>query len=135
MIGFLGTYQVSLDEKGRINVPAKFKAILDKQYDNHQLVVTVMKDEDKQYLVAFPQKEWLINEEKLSDLSGLDREDRDKMRAVYAQASECEIKSGKVLIQQNQREKVGLKKEVVLVGMSKTFEIWAADQAAKLLDV
>ena len=42
MIGFLGTYQVSLDEKGRINIPARFKAILDRQYDSHDLVAVIM---------------------------------------------------------------------------------------------
>lgn len=124
MIGFLGTYTVSLDEKGRINVPSRFKTILDRQYDSHNLVVVVMDD----FLIAFPQKEWLVNEEKLNELSGLDREDRSKMREFYAHASECEMKSGKVLIPLNQREKAGLNKEVILVGMSKTFEIWAPDR-------
>ena len=123
MNGFLGTYNINLDEKGRINVPAKFKTILDRSYDSN-LVVCVMDN----FLIAFPQKEWLLNEEKLNDLSGLNREDRDKMREFYARASECEIKSGKILISQNQREIAGLQKEVVLVGMSKTFEIWAADR-------
>lgn len=131
MVGFLGTYQVNLDEKGRINVPSKFKGILDKQYDNSNLVVVVMPDKEgkgRDYLIAFPEKEWLVNEERLATLSGLDAGDRDQMRQFYAQASECEVKSGKILIAQHQRERAGLKKEVVLVGMSKTFEIWAADR-------
>ncbi|CCQ89369.1 Protein MraZ [Nitrospina gracilis 3/211] len=132
MVGFLGTYQVNLDEKGRLNVPAKFKGLLDKQYDNHNLVVAVMPDKegnkDREYLIVFPQKEWLVNEEKLSHLSGLDGDDRNKMREIYAQASECEVKSGKILIPQHQRDRAGLKKEVILVGMSKTFEIWSADR-------
>jgi len=123
MNGFLGTYTINLDEKGRINVPAKFKTILDKSYDS-QMVVCVMDD----FLIAFPQKEWQINEEKLSGLSGLDREDRSKMREFYSRASECELKSGKILIPQNQRDAAGLNKEVVLVGMSKTFEIWAVER-------
>lgn len=132
MVGFLGTYQVSLDEKGRLNVPSKFKSLLDKQYDSPNLVLAVMPDKegnkDREYLIAFPQEEWLVNEEKLSHLSGLDGDDRNKMREIYAQASECEVKSGKILIAQHQRERAGLKKEVILVGMSKTFEIWAADR-------
>lgn len=123
MNGFLGTYTINLDEKGRINVPAKFKAILDKSYDP-QMVVCVMDN----FLIAFPQQEWQVNEEKLSGLSGLDREDRSKMREFYSRASECELKSGKILIPQNQRDAAGLNKEVVLVGMSKTFEIWAVER-------
>jgi len=106
MNGFLGTYSVNMDEKGRLNVPSKFKAILEKSYDSN-LVVAVMDN----FLIAFPQKEWQINEERLNNL-----------------ASECELKSGKILVPQFQREIAGLNKEVVLVGMSKTFEIWAGDR-------
>jgi len=123
MNGFLGTYNVNLDEKGRLNVPSRFKAILERLYDP-KMVVCVMDN----FLIAFPQKEWLVNEEKLNSLSGLDREDRQKMREFYSRASECELKSGKILIPQFQREIAGLNKEVVLVGMSKTFEIWAGDR-------
>ncbi|MEE9498585.1 MAG: hypothetical protein V3V24_04550, partial [Nitrospinaceae bacterium] len=75
MNGFLGTYSVNMDEKGRLNVPSKFKAILEKSYDSN-LVVAVMDN----FLIAFPQKEWQINEERLNNLSGLEREDRQKMR-------------------------------------------------------
>ncbi|MCZ6540766.1 MAG: division/cell wall cluster transcriptional repressor MraZ [Nitrospinae bacterium] len=123
MNGFLGTYTVNMDDKGRLNVPSKFKAILERFYDP-QMVICVMDN----FLIAFPQKEWQVNEEKLNSLSGLDREDRQKMREFYSRASECELKSGKLLIPQLQREAAGLNKEVVLVGMSKTFEIWAGDR-------
>lgn len=123
MNGFLGTYTVNMDDKGRLNVPSKFKAILERFYDP-QMVICVMDN----FLIAFPQKEWQVNEEKLNSLSGLDREDRQKMREFYSRASECEMKSGKMLIPQLQREIAGLNKEVVLVGMSKTFEIWAGDR-------
>jgi len=123
MNGFLGTYTVNMDEKGRLNVPSKFKAILERFYDP-QMVICVMDN----FLIAFPQKEWQVNEEKLNSLSGLDREDRQKMREFYSRASECEMKSGKMLIPPLQREAAGLNKEVVLVGMSKTFEIWAGDR-------
>jgi len=123
MSGFLGTYHVNLDEKGRINVPSKLRAILEREYDPN-VVLCVMDN----FLIAFPQKEWEINEEKLSALSAFDTEDRDRLRAFYSRASECTMKSGKILIPPNQREIAGLNKEVALVGMSKTFEIWAKDR-------
>ncbi len=123
MSGFLGTYHVNLDEKGRLNVPSKFRAILENSY-GPQLITVVMRD----YLVVFPEKEWEKNESKLENLSGLSEKDREEMRQYYARASECEVKSGKILIPQSQREAVGLTKELVLVGMSKTFEIWASER-------
>ena len=61
----------------------------------------------------------------------LKKEDRNKLREFYARATECEIKSGKILIPAAQREAAGLKNEVMIVGMSKTFELWAPDRWEK----
>ena len=124
MSGFLGTYHVSLDAKGRITIPSKFRAIIDNEYDSN-MVICVMDN----FLIAFPQKEWAVNEEKMSNLSAFDTEDRNRLRDFYSRASEGKMKeSGKILIPQNQREIAGLEKEVALVGMSKTFEIWSKDR-------
>jgi len=128
MNGFLGTYSVSLDDKGRLNVPAKFKGLLEQ--DSAQLVTCVMDG----FLIVFPQREWAANEEKLSHLNAFDKNDRNRLREFYARATECEIKSGKVLISAAQREAAGLKKEVIIVGMSKTFELWAPDRLKKTSD-
>ena len=125
MNGFLGTYSVSLDDKGRFNVPAKFKNLLERE--SPQLVVCVMDG----FLTVFPQREWSANEEKLGHLNAFDTDDRDRLREFYAQATECEIKSGKILVPATQREAAGLKKEVRIVGMSKTFELWAPDRWEK----
>jgi MraZ protein len=124
--GFLGTYYISLDEKGRINIPAKFKAVAE-QESNSNMVICVM----NQFLTVFPQNEWAMNEEKLNNLSAFNLEDRNRLREFYSRAAECELKSGKILIPSNQREIAGLIKDVVLVGMSKTFEIWATDRWEK----
>ncbi len=126
MNGFLGTYNISLDDKGRLNVPVKFRATLEKEYGPH-LVICVMDD----FLIVFPQKEWSDNEGKLSGLNAFDKEDRNRLREFYAAAAECEIKSGKILVPAQQREAAGLTKEAILVGMSKTFEIWASDRWVK----
>jgi len=52
MNGFLGTYNVSLDDKGRLNVPAKFKGMLDQE--GPHLVMCVMAG----FLLVCPQSEW-----------------------------------------------------------------------------
>ena len=126
MNGFLGTYYVNLDDKGRANVPAKFKAVLECE-TSPNLIVCGKED----YLIVFPQKEWTLNEEKLKDLSAFDTEDRNRLREFYSQADECEIKSGKLLVQSQLRKIAGISKEVVLVGMSRTFEIWSKDRWEK----
>lgn len=122
MSGFLGTYSISLDEKGRFNVPAKFRGALEQS--GPQLVLCAMNP----FLVVFPQKEWAENEDKLSNLNAFNKEDRNRLREFYSRATDCEIKSGKILLPLNLREIAGLKKEAVLVGMSKTFEIWSPER-------
>ncbi len=125
MNSFLGTYNISLDDKGRFNVPSKFRGTLE-QF-GPQLVVCAM----DHFLVVFPQKEWAENETKLSGLNAFDKEDRNRLREFYSRATECEMKSGKILLPVNLREVAGLNKEAILVGMSKTFEIWSPEGWAK----
>ncbi len=123
MSGFLGTYTVNLDEKGRLNVPSKFKNILENKYGG-QLVTVAMED----YLIVFPNIEWEKNENRMEEMAPLNPLERDEVRTYLSNASDCEVKSGKILVPAFQREAVGLTKELVLVGMSRTFEIWAADK-------
>ena len=126
MNGFLGTYYVNLDDKGRVNVPAKFRNVLEKD-NSPNMIVCVMDD----FLIVFPQLEWKLNEEKMSDLSAFDTTDRNRLREFYSKADECEMKSGKILIPSRLRKIVALNKEVVLVGMSRTFEVWPKDRWEK----
>jgi MraZ protein len=126
MNGFLGTYYVNLDDKGRANVPVRFRSILEKD-NNLNMVVCVMDD----FLIVFPQDEWKLNEEKMSDLSAFDTTDRNRLREFYSRADECEMKSGKVLVPSRLRKMAELNKEIVLVGMSRTFEIWSKDRWEK----
>ncbi|MBM14962.1 MAG: division/cell wall cluster transcriptional repressor MraZ [Nitrospina sp.] len=125
MSGFLGTYNISLDEKGRFNVPAKFRGTIEQS--GPQLVVCAMDP----FLVIFPQKEWAENEQKMNDLNAFNKEDRARLREFYSRATDCEMKSGKILLPLSLRDIAGLKKEAVLVGMSKTFEIWSPQRWEK----
>jgi len=125
MSGFLGTYNISLDEKGRFNVPAKFRGTIEQS--GPQLVVCAMDP----FLVIFPQKEWAENEQKMNDLNAFNKTDRARLREFYSRATDCEMKSGKILLPLSLRDIAGLKKEAVLVGMSKTFEIWSPQRWEK----
>lgn len=130
MNGFLGTYSISIDDKGRFTVPSKFRNILETEY-GPQLVISEMDG----YLVVFPQQEWSIIKEKWGDFNELSSESRREKRKVFARAGECEMKSGgKILIQSNLRELAGLKKEALLIGMTKSFEIWSPENYAKEME-
>lgn len=125
---FLGTTPIVIDDKGRFNVPSRIKSILDRKY-NSDLLICVKEN----YLLISPHNEWIEGKKNWEKLDTFDDDDgkRKRMRKVLSRATECQMKSGKILIPANQREAVGLEKEAFLVGMSNTFEIWSKEQWEK----
>jgi MraZ protein len=117
---FRGRSNHIIDPKGRVSIPPRFKDLL-KSIGDPRLVVTNL----EQCLVAYPHKDWLEIEEKLSQLSQVDRDIRSFMRFFVSGASECNLDSqGRILIPPSLRDFAHLEKEVVLAGQLKCFEIW-----------
>jgi len=118
---FRGRHEHTIDPKGRVSIPAKFREVLGKKYDD-RLVITNFDG----CLVAYPHEEWIRLEEKASSLSMVKKETRAFMRFFYSSAIECILdKQGRILIPQTLREYADLDKEVVLVGQLRKIEIWS----------
>ncbi len=118
---FRGKYKHTLDEKGRIVLPTKFREILRVKYESENLIITNFPD----YLVVYPLEEWKKIEVKLLNLPWEVFEVRRYIRYFWGAAEECLLdKQGRLLIPQSLREEIKLEKEVVLVGMLNHFEIW-----------
>jgi len=121
---FRGRHEHTIDPKGRVSIPAKFREILTKKYDE-RLVITNFDG----CLVAYPYEEWIRLEEKASSLSMVKKETRSFMRFFYSSAIECILdKQGRILIPQTLREYADLEKEVVLVGQLRKIEIWSKER-------
>ena len=117
---FRGRFEHTIDSKGRISVPAKFREILNKKYDD-RLVITHY----DQCLVAYPHEEWVILEEKQKSLPPLKKEVKAYLRFFYSSGMDSVIdKQGRLLIPQTHRDYANLQKEVMLVGVGTKFEIW-----------
>ncbi len=118
---FRGRYEYTIDSKGRVSIPSKFKEILNQQYDD-RLVITNY----DHCLVAYPHQEWSVIEEKVKSLPPLGKKDsRAFLRFFYSSGIDCEIdRQGRVLIPQSLRDYANLQKDVVLVGSGKKIEIW-----------
>ncbi len=123
---FRGRSKHNLDEKGRLAIPARFKEVMNKTNDQC-LVLT----NHFNCIWAFLSDDWKIIEEKAANLSLFDRAVNTYRRYFISGAQECPLKQGRVTIPPDLREIAGLKKEVVLVGELKLFEIWDREKWEK----
>lgn len=121
-IGFIGKFNHSVDAKGRVILPAKFREKLGDEF-----VMTVGLDG---CLYVYPNEEWEVFAEQLSNLPGT-AEGREFQRYFYENAVSCEIdKQGRVLIPADLRAAAGLVKDIVFIGMNKRIEIWSKERKA-----
>lgn len=114
---FMSEYNHTIDAKGRLTVPAKFREELGDTF-----ILTKGFDE---CLLAYPKCEWTLFEEKLLQLPQNNKNARSLIRHFMAGAVECEIdKQGRILIPQVLRDFAKLSKDVLLVGVGTKVEIW-----------
>ncbi len=114
---FLGEFVHTIDEKGRLTIPAKFRAGLE-----DGLVITRGID---RCLVIYPMEEWERLAEKVSALPMTDRSARAFRRLVFAGASDAiPDKNGRVLIPPSLREYAALDGEVIVTGLNTYVEVW-----------
>lgn len=118
---FYGEYQHSVDPKGRVIMPAKFREELGEKF-----IITKGLDN---CLFVYSMPEWSNLEAKLKALPLANKDARAFVRFFFAGASECEVdKQGRILISQNLREYASLDREIYIIGVSTRVEIWNADK-------
>ena len=111
----MGEYNYAIDEKGRLNFPARFREQMGQVF-----VITRWMDN---CLVAFPESEWQLICEKLQGKSMV--KTREIQRFRFAMATEVTPdKQGRVLISPSLRTHAGLQKDVTIIGVGKHAEIW-----------
>ncbi len=121
---FRGRFDHQIDVKGRLSVPSKFRDAL-AAVDSERLIITNF----DQCLWAYPVGEWQALEAKVASLSQFREEVKALQRAFVSAACDCPIdRSGRVLIPPSLRGYAALEKDVVIVGMTKRFEIWSRER-------
>lgn len=119
---FRGVNAIQLDEKGRINFPARYRQRLETEAAG-QLIVTI--DTEVRCLLMYPLSAWESIEEKIETLPSFNRQARRIQRLLIGHATEVELDGqGRILIPQPLRDYAELQKTIVLVGQGKKFEIW-----------
>jgi MraZ protein len=117
---FRGRYQHSIDPKGRLSVPAKFRDAL-AQYGENLVVVP-----NEHSLEVHPLEEWQRIEEKLNGQSMFVPELRQLSRLYISRAKDITLDSaGRILLPPDTRKQAGLEREVTILGGGrKMFEVW-----------
>lgn len=114
---FMGEYNHTLDAKGRLIVPSKFRDLLGEEF-------VVTKGLDK-CLFVFTEDKWNDVIDSIDNLPITKGKARQFSRFLIGGAATCEIdKQGRILIPQNLREYAGLDKDAMLVGVGNRIEIW-----------
>lgn len=117
---FIGEYQHSLDNKNRMNVPAKLREGLQGRF-----VITKGLDH---CLYVYPINEWEKLEEKLKNLPLTDKNARAFVRFFFSGACEIELdKQSRGLIPQNLKEYAKIEKDIVSIGVLTRIEIWSKE--------
>jgi len=119
---FRGVSNLSLDAKGRIVLPARYRERL-VEFCQSQLIVTI--DTDQPCLLIYPLPEWELIEEKIEDLPSFNPTTRRIQRLLIGHATEVEVDAnGRMLLSNPLRDYARLGKKVVLIGQGKKFELW-----------
>ena len=118
---FMGEYNHTLDTKGRLIIPSKFRETLGEKF-----VVTKGLDG---CLFVYANDDWNAFEQKLTSLPLINKEARQFARFFLAGAATVEVdKQGRILLPPVLREYANLTKDVVLVGVLSRVEIWDKDR-------
>ncbi|MDX1663630.1 MAG: division/cell wall cluster transcriptional repressor MraZ [Candidatus Promineifilaceae bacterium] len=117
---FLGEFTHSIDDKGRVTIPSKFRGEL-----AAGLVVTRGFDQN---LMVFPLQEWQVLAEKIANRPLSDDSVRAFRRRVFSGAVDLEPdRQGRIVLPQYLREFAGIEDEVVVAGMFNYVELWSRD--------
>ncbi len=117
---FIGEYNGTIDDKARINIPAKFRSSL-----KNQVVVTRGLDNS---LVLYTLDEWKKLAEKLASLPISTANTRAFSRLMLAGAMDCDIdKQGRIVLPGYLKEYAKIGKKVVYAGMYSRIEIWSEE--------
>ena len=121
-IVFRGFNKISIDSKGRLAVPSRYRDLIAVQAENN-LVITLNPLDRSLWLYPLP--EWDVIEDKLATLSDFDKQSRRTKQMMRGYASDCQLDSqGRILFPKELRSYAELTKQAVILGQGNKFEIW-----------
>ena len=123
---FRGHYRHTMDTKGRLSIPSRFRDVLADGWGDKLVIVPSEKGLD-----VYPLKSWEELEARVAALPSLDPDAR-QFRYSYLSLGQDVLldPQGRVQISSDYRERAGLTKDVLIIGMQQMFEVWNAERWA-----
>ena len=121
---FYGEFEHTIDRKGRLIIPAKFRQSL-KEHDVKSLFLTRGLDG---CLFLFPEGEWRLAESRFKQIPFTKAEGRKFNRLFFSGAAEVTVdRLGRLLVPKSLKEFAHIKQDVVIVGVSNRMELWSKE--------
>lgn len=125
---FYGEYYHSIDRKGRLVLPVRFREIAKENLIDKFFITRGLDG----CLFMFSEEEWRTQEQKFKSLSFTKQDARRFNRIFFSGATEVTFdKQGRLLIPQYLKEFANIKRDVVIVGVANRVEIWSKESWAE----
>ena len=130
---FRGQFTHSIDAKGRISLPSRFRDSLMRDGESRFVVTPALFDP---CLHVYPLGVWEVFEQRIAELPNLDQHIIRFRRLYVSAAVECELdKAHRVLVPQDLRERVDLTKEALWAGVGKYMELWSKPRFEQAMEI
>ena len=131
-ISFTGEYNYTIDNKGRLNIPAKYRRSLHPGNDK-TFIVTRGFDTN---IIAYPAIEWVKVEEQLSLLSSIKNKDRNFVRSIVRYATYTKYDTqGRIQIPDPLLKYAKIEKDLLIIGMINKIELWNPKELHNINDI
>ena len=122
LLGLKGTYLHTIDQKGRLNIPPKFRGRPDSPVADHFVIVRGFEN----CLYVYHYESWAEIEQKFAALKTIsDPIARQFIRTIMSNAADVKLdKAGRIIIPKDLLDIAGIRKEVVMRGVLDKFELW-----------
>ncbi len=121
MSSFKGSYDYSVDSKGRINIPARLRKYVSPEA-NDTFVITRGYE---QCLFVYPLDEWNKLEQSIRELTTTNPQHRFFMRTLLERATECQVDAqSRIIIPKELLQFAGIENEVLILGVLEHMEVW-----------
>jgi len=128
---FYGEYEHTIDRKGRIIIPSRFREVFKENFVEKFYVTRGL----DRCLFVFTEEEWKLTEQKFKGMPFTKADSRKFNRLFFSGAAEVNCdKQGRVLLPQYLKDYAGIKRDVMVIGVSNRMEIWAKEEWRKYYD-